>query len=71
MTEDDCFVVVLRDLLQDASRPERLFRPCSGCVQFFRSVQSTCTELLKVIERYQLRITRESSSFMFCPSWRH
>lgn len=28
--------------------------------QFFRSVQSTCTELLKVIERYQQRITRES-----------
>lgn len=30
------------------------------CLQFFRSVQSTCTELLKVIERYQQRITRES-----------
>lgn len=28
-------------------------------LQFFRSVQSTCTELLKVIERYQDRITRE------------
>lgn len=28
-------------------------------LQFFRSVQSTCTELLKVIEKYQHRITRE------------
>lgn len=32
------------------------------CLQFFRSVQSTCTELLKVIEKYQHRITRESDS---------
>lgn len=31
-------------------------------LQFFRSVQSTCTELLKVIEKYQHRITRESQS---------
>lgn len=31
-------------------------------LQFFRSVQSTCTELLKVIEKYQHRITRESPS---------
>lgn len=31
-------------------------------LQFFRSVQSTCTELLKVIEKYQHRITRESDS---------
>lgn len=31
-------------------------------LQFFRSVQSTCTELLKVIEKYQDRITRESDS---------
>ncbi len=29
-------------------------------LQFFRSVQLTCTELLKVIEKYQHRITRES-----------
>ncbi|XP_074520652.1 islet cell autoantigen 1-like isoform X2 [Halichoeres trimaculatus] len=29
-------------------------------LEFFRSVQSTCTELLKVIEKYQLRITRLS-----------
>ncbi|XP_040887855.1 islet cell autoantigen 1-like isoform X1 [Toxotes jaculatrix] len=29
-------------------------------LEFFRSVQSTCTELLKVIERYQHRITRLS-----------
>ncbi|XP_053705346.1 islet cell autoantigen 1-like [Synchiropus splendidus] len=29
-------------------------------LEFFRSVQSTCTELLKVIERYQQRITRLS-----------
>uniref|UniRef100_A0A7N6BUE6 AH domain-containing protein n=1 Tax=Anabas testudineus TaxID=64144 RepID=A0A7N6BUE6_ANATE len=29
-------------------------------LEFFRSVQSTCTELLKVIERYQDRITRLS-----------
>uniref|UniRef100_A0A3Q3DEX9 AH domain-containing protein n=1 Tax=Hippocampus comes TaxID=109280 RepID=A0A3Q3DEX9_HIPCM len=28
-------------------------------LEFFRSVQSTCTELLKVIEKYQHRITRE------------
>ncbi|RXN38223.1 islet cell autoantigen 1-like isoform X1 [Labeo rohita] len=28
-------------------------------LEFFRSVQSTCTELLKVIEKYQQRITRE------------
>lgn len=32
------------------------------CAQFFRSVQSTCTELLKVIEKYQHRITRESET---------
>uniref|UniRef100_A0A3P9JQQ6 Islet cell autoantigen 1-like n=1 Tax=Oryzias latipes TaxID=8090 RepID=A0A3P9JQQ6_ORYLA len=30
-------------------------------LEFFRSVQSTCTELLKVIEKYQHRITREKS----------
>ncbi|XP_069376778.1 islet cell autoantigen 1-like isoform X1 [Paralichthys olivaceus] len=29
-------------------------------LEFFRSVQSTCTELLKVIEKYQHRITRLS-----------
>uniref|UniRef100_A0AAV2LB00 AH domain-containing protein n=1 Tax=Knipowitschia caucasica TaxID=637954 RepID=A0AAV2LB00_KNICA len=29
-------------------------------LEFFRSVQSTCTELLKVIERYQQRISRLS-----------
>ncbi|XP_028998555.1 islet cell autoantigen 1-like isoform X3 [Betta splendens] len=29
-------------------------------LEFFRSVQSTCTELLKVIEKYQDRITRLS-----------
>ncbi|KAM9328202.1 islet cell autoantigen 1-like [Pholidichthys leucotaenia] len=29
-------------------------------LEFFRSVQSTCTELLKVIEKYQYRITRLS-----------
>ncbi|KAM8722749.1 islet cell autoantigen 1-like isoform 3-T3 [Acanthopagrus schlegelii] len=29
-------------------------------LEFFRSVQSTCTELLKVIEKYQQRITRLS-----------
>ncbi|XP_034533624.1 islet cell autoantigen 1-like isoform X2 [Notolabrus celidotus] len=29
-------------------------------LEFFRSVQCTCTELLKVIEKYQLRITRLS-----------
>lgn len=32
------------------------------CAQFFRSVQSTCTELLKVIEKYQHRINRESET---------
>ncbi|XP_061641172.1 islet cell autoantigen 1-like [Phyllopteryx taeniolatus] len=29
-------------------------------LEFFRSIQSTCTELLKVIEKYQHRITRLS-----------
>ncbi|XP_046706848.1 islet cell autoantigen 1-like isoform X2 [Silurus meridionalis] len=29
-------------------------------LEFFRSIQSTCTELLKVIEKYQQRITRLS-----------
>ncbi|KAM3585100.1 uncharacterized protein V6R79_007532 [Siganus canaliculatus] len=29
-------------------------------LEFFRSVQSTCTELLKVVEKYQYRITRLS-----------
>lgn len=32
------------------------------CLQFFRSVQSTCTDLLKVIEKYQQRIIRESKT---------
>ncbi|KAB5584629.1 hypothetical protein PHYPO_G00109710 [Pangasianodon hypophthalmus] len=29
-------------------------------LEFFRSIQTTCTELLKVIEKYQQRITRLS-----------
>lgn len=44
--EDECVVASDADL--DAK------------LEFFRSVQSTCTELLKVIERYQQRITRLS-----------
>lgn len=35
---------------------------CVFCLQFFRSVQSTCTDLLKVIEKYQQRIIRESKT---------
>jgi len=43
---------------------------CVCFLQFFRSVQNTCTELLKVIEKYQQRITREwgtwSSTLFVC-----